>query len=290
MMRLLATADLHFKHPRSRQLAIELIDTINARPFDVLLIVGDTGSSDSDELEQCLTRFTHTGPKLFVAGNHELWTRTGDSNELLTKILPERIRNIGWHSLEGDPFIAGENAFVGSVGWYDYSFAAPHLHLPLRFYEAKVSPGAAARLPEFEHLVKDATDLTEEHLDIVARWNDGRFARLNRPDAQFLQERLAELRSSLERVKGARRVIAAIHHLPFRELLPPRRNSTWDFVWAYLGAQDIGDLLLQYPNITRVFCGHSHMPMDLQIQHLHVTNIGSGYRQKRFVELDLPET
>lgn len=286
-MRVLATADLHFNHPKSRQLAIEQIDRINQMSFDVLLVIGDTGHSEGDEVEQCLRRFAFAGPKLFVAGNHELWTRTHDATELLTRVLPDRIRAVGWHWLEGAPLIVGDTAFVGSVGWYDYSFAADHLEIPVRFYQAKVSPGAAARLREHEHLVKDATDVTARHLDIVARWNDGRFARIGRTDEQFLHERLNALRHSLEQVKHARHIVAGIHHLPFRELLPPRRNSTWDFVWAYLGAQSLGDLMLEYPNVSHVLCGHSHLPGDHQISHIRVINVGSGYRQKRLVEFDV---
>ena len=47
-----------------------------------MLLVGDTAVADGDSLEQCLSRFTLAGPKLFVAGNHELWTQAGDSAQL----------------------------------------------------------------------------------------------------------------------------------------------------------------------------------------------------------------
>ena len=89
-MRLLATADLHYNHPRSRESADEVIDRINRESFDVLLLVGDTAAADGDALEQCLARFTFTGPKLFVAGNHELWTHGDDSYRLFREELPRR--------------------------------------------------------------------------------------------------------------------------------------------------------------------------------------------------------
>ena len=88
--RLLITADLHYDHGKSRGSADELIDRMNAAGGDVLLVVGDTSAADGDALERCLARFGCPGPKLFVAGNHELWTGGTDSYELYTRVLPAR--------------------------------------------------------------------------------------------------------------------------------------------------------------------------------------------------------
>lgn len=293
-MKVLATADLHYNHPRSRPLAIAEIEQINHQRFDVLLLAGDTAIGDGDELERCLSSFTFAGPKAFICGNHELWTHGNDSYELFTKTLPKRVRALGWHWLERDPLIVGDTAFVGTIGWYDYSLAPDHLKIPSRFYEAKISPGAAARLWEHGQLVKPdgemAADITEQHLEIVARWNDGRYVKLHRSDKEFLQECLDGLRASLEQTRSVPRVIAVVHHLPFRELLPPMRSATWDFVWAYLGAQAVGELLMEYPNVSHVLCGHTHLAMEQQIGHLRAINIGSGYRHKRIVTLELPDS
>ena len=147
-MRLLATADLHYNHGKSTRLADELIDGINRMDFDLLLVIGDTATSDGDALERCLERLKFAGPKLFVAGNHELWTRGDDSYRLFKEELPRRVTDAGWHWLQGEPFVADEIAIVGSVGWYDYSFAQKNLGIPLRFYEAKISPGAANSFPQ----------------------------------------------------------------------------------------------------------------------------------------------
>ena len=56
-----------------------------------------------------------------------------------------------------------------------------------------------------------------------------------------------------------------LHHLPFRELLPPPHSAQWDFAKAFLGSERIGQLLLARPNVRHVFCGHSHLPMDVNI-------------------------
>lgn len=141
-MRLLITADLHYNHPRSQALARQLIEQINALQPDALLVVGDTAVADGDALETCLKLFDLPGPKLFLAGNHELWTHGPDSYALFTHELPQRVQALGWHWLETQPFhLTDQVAVVGSVGWYDYSMAAAQLKIPLRFYQAKFHPG-----------------------------------------------------------------------------------------------------------------------------------------------------
>src|SRR5688572_17873801 len=105
-MRLLVTADLHYNQLKSKPLAEEVIDHMNAAGGDVLMVVGDTAGSDGDALERCLSRFQFSGPKLFVAGNHELWTAGDDSYALIKEELPRRVRAMGWQWLQTEPFIA----------------------------------------------------------------------------------------------------------------------------------------------------------------------------------------
>ena len=286
-MRLLVTADLHYNHAKSKPLAADLIEQINRAGGDVLLLVGDTGVADGDCLEECLARFRFPGTKLFVPGNHELWTTGSDGYELFTTVLPRRVRDAGWHWLQGEPVRLGDVGFAGSLGWYDYAFAQADLGIPRRFYEKKVSPGAAARLSEFADLLEREDDVSREARQVVARWNDGKFVRIGRRDEEFLSELLAGLRGQLESLRDAPRVIAAVHHLPFAQLLPPKRNAQWDFAKAYLGSPRIGELLLEFPNVTHLFCGHSHYAAEAHVGHVHAINIGSGYRAKTFRTFDL---
>jgi 3',5'-cyclic AMP phosphodiesterase CpdA len=281
-MRLLLTADLHYNHPKSRTVAEDLIDRMNTAGGDVLVVIGDTAVGDGDSLERCLARFRFAGPKLFVAGNHELWTNGADSLTDFEVDLPRRVRALGWHWLETDPFVAGDVAVVGTIGWYDYSFAPPELGIPRRFYEAKVSPGAAARLPSFARLLDQSDDVLPIARDVVARWNDGKFVKLGRTDPEFLQECLDRLQKNLIAVESARTVVAAVHCLPFGELLPPPHSAQWDFVKAYLGSERIGQLLLAHPNVKHVYCGHSHYPARADVGGIAAVNIGSGYRVKTF--------
>lgn len=284
-MRLLITADLHFNHGRGRDLALDAIRQINESAADALLVVGDTCTADEGQLESTLPLITFAGPKLFLCGNHELWTRREDSYAIFTEELPARVRALGWHWLEDDPVTIGQTAIVGSVGWYDYSYAPDNLHIPKRFYEAKISPGAAEHLTAYRDLFGD--DVSPEARDVVARWNDGKFIKLGRSDEAFLEERMASLQRSLDRVPPDQRILAAVHHVPFEKLLPPRHSPAWDFARAYLGSSRMGELLLRDDRIDRVYCGHSHFGAEAQVGHIHAINIGSGYRQKFVLETEV---
>jgi predicted phosphohydrolase len=287
-MRLLVTADLHYNHARSKPLAIDLIERMNCAGGDGVLVIGDTAASDGAAIEECLAHFTLPGPRLFLCGNHELWTRDDDSHALFTRDLPKRIAGIGWQWLETQPLIARGFAVVGTVGWYDYSFASERLAIPQRFYEAKISPGAAEYLRRTD-LLEDSANLPRGALDIVARWNDGKFVKLHRSDETFLDECLARLESHLEGASTLPQVLVATHHLPFRELLPPPRYSQIEFAKAYLGSARLGELIRRYNNVRRVYCGHSHFGVSARVGDIRATNIGSTYRWKTFDTVDLED-
>ena len=286
-MRVLATADIHYNHPRSRTLADELIDRLNQIEADVLLLIGDTAVTEGAALEECLGRFRFDGPKLFVPGNHELWTREGDSYSILTRELPSRVRSMGWRYLPEEPFVRGDMGIVGSLGWYDYSLAPADLAIPGRFYRAKISPGAAARFEEHAHLLSDRSDIPPAAMEVMARWNDGKFVKLGRSDEAFLEELLAVMERQLRELSELKHVVAAVHHLPFAELLPPSRSAQWDFAKAYLGSPKIGELLVKFRNVKTVLCGHSHFPAEATVGGIRAINIGSGYRVKTHVLLDV---
>lgn len=291
-MRLLVTADLHYNHGGSRPIADALIDRINADRPDSLLLIGDTAAGDSDDLESCLNRFQCDGPKLFLAGNHELWTQRGDSYRLFMEELPQRIRAAGWHWLEGSPVILADGvAVAGSVGWYDYTFALPLLGIPLRFYEAKISPAAAERFPEYAHLFDRLDDISPTGRSIAARWNDGRHVHLGRSDPQFLAERLAELEAgltALQSQEAVRSVLVAVHHVPLEQLMPPKPTTLTAraFAGGFLGSPLIGERVLRFSKVRRLLCGHSHLPMQTQIGLVSATNIGSGYRWKTYLTIE----
>ena len=74
--------------------------------FQYGLMIEENGQGAGDQV------YESHGVKLFVAGNHELWAHDADSYQLLREELPRRIRSLGWHWLEGNPFVGTDAAIV----------------------------------------------------------------------------------------------------------------------------------------------------------------------------------
>lgn len=289
-MRILATADLHYDIARSVAPTERLAAEVRSTAADALLIVGDACGRDLGILRRCLALFDgFAGRTFFVAGNHDLWTPDGDSYERYEHGIADVCREAGVWYLDAEPYVQDEIALVGSVGWYDYTFRQVSLGIPDRFYEHKIAPGAAARLAEYQHLVRDCDDLAPPLLEIGTRWMDGVHVRLPFGDADFTQLLLDKLRRHLEQAAGqARHILVAMHHLPFLDMVHQSGHPGWDFANAFMGSMRFGDLLLSFPQVRSVVCGHSHRPFRSRQGHIECINIGCTYRDKHFLTIDLP--
>lgn len=285
-MRVLVTSDLHFDHGRSGKLAAavaaEISDLGERGAFDAILVVGDTATSRGDALERGLAQLRFNGPRLATLGNHELWSDGDDTWTLFDRTLPDRIEAAGWHCLDRAPAVVGGVGFVGSVGWYDYAFAPAYLGVPRRFYEARIAPGSAAYYTAYRHLLDPGEDIPPAAHDIIARWNDGRYIRWDFTDAQFTELLLERLSEHLAQLAACPTVVAAIHHLPAAELLPPPATAAWDFAKAYLGSPRFGQLLATHGRVRHVFTGHSHFAASAEIGRARYLATGSGYRAKKY--------
>ncbi|MEM1012348.1 MAG: metallophosphoesterase [Planctomycetota bacterium] len=294
--RLAVTADVHHDVAKSRAAAEELARTWPTTDADALLIAGDAATSDERHLEEALSLFADDGrPRLFLPGNHEYWSRIDktDVHQLLRRELPRRVRDCGWHWLPGDPWRDGDVAVVGTSGWYDYGFADEGLGLPIRFYRDKLSPAAAAYVSGND-LRPGADDVPEHARSFFARWNDARFIQGLTDDTLFCRERAESLRKDLQAVSEAERVAVGVHVCPTNDLLPRRPSGAippdrlkYAFARAYLGSPIFGDVATTFRNVRHVVCGHSHIAREATRGDVQLTNVGSGYTEKRMIVLEL---
>ena len=290
MPRVAITADLHHDVARSRDAAEAALRRLRESDADALLLVGDTATADGDALERALSHLPNDGrPRLFVPGNHELWSkqRKVPASELLAEKLPRRLRDLGFHWLPGDPFCFEDGtAIVGTLGWYDHAFALPELKLPARFYDSGLAPGVAAWLGRLD-LDPTAEDVPPRMLKFFARWNDKRFISGLASDAAFAVEELSQFSRDLDAVADATSVLAAVHVVPAAELLPPvppgpipPKGLKYAFVRAYLGSPSFGAAALARPNVSHLVCGHSHFRRAATIGAVRCLNVGSTYVEK----------
>jgi predicted phosphohydrolase len=288
-MRLIVTADLHYNIVRSMAPTRRLAAEVCKEAADALIIVGDTCGKDVSILGECLRLFDgFRGRRMLVAGNHDLWTDGADSLVRYERELLEVCRECGVHYLDDGPLVLEGVGFVGSVGWYDYTYRSAKLGVPLRFYQAKMGPGAAANLPDFWHLVMDHEDVSREALGIATQWMDGQFVHLPFSDLDFTRILVEKLERHLGEVsERCDQIVAAIHHIPFAEILDPKKSPMWQFGNAFMGSELFGDLLLEWPKVRHVFCGHSHQVRRMQVRHISVTNVGCTYIRKRYEVVDI---
>jgi len=284
-MRVLVTADLHYDVLRSRGPAEALAEAICRQGGDALVLVGDTAGADTALLRECLGRFERFGGrKLLVPGNHCLWCRNGETSlDRYERVLPAEAAAAGFELLGGRPVVLGGVGLVGSVGWYDYSFREESLGIPEPFYRAKVAPGTAGHYPAGRRLLEEhGANLTAAQRNIYCRWMDGEHAKLPMADEEFvalLAERLARQLAELSR--RVERIVAFVHHVPFRELLPTGRPPQYAFAAAYMGARRLGEVLRVCAKVRDVYCGHSHWPAAATIGPIRAVNVGSTYVRKR---------
>ncbi len=258
------TADLHYGKQRSGDQAVrdlaKRLDTI--RP-DVLVIAGDIAIADPRALIECLELFDLPGAHLLaIPGNHDLWSlKSGaDSLAIFERLFTRSTRLAGFQRLDGAPVVVDGTAFVGSIGWYDYSFADERLQLTKDQYERKVYPGTGS-------------------------WNDRRFIRWNLSDEQFLNRTLEHLRADLASVREqAQRIVAVTHVLPFEQLVERRGFRAWMFQNAYMGSRRIGEVLIEEASrgvpVLSV-SGHSHRTAAVQVSGVTALTVGSTYHRKR---------
>src|SRR5262249_447120 len=137
-LRLAFTADLHWGHHSGNDATRLLAEHLRGRPPDVLVLAGDVGTGP--HFAACLEQFADLpGRKPSVPGNHDIGFPSDpprDSRELYEEALPATAARFGFHSLDRGPLSLPEEglALVGSINWYDYSWALDALR---RFYPAE---------------------------------------------------------------------------------------------------------------------------------------------------------
>ena len=288
-MRVIATADLHYEFDQYRERVDALAAEICRVGGDVLAVAGDTFAHEPSLLVRCLELFEgFGGEKLLVAGNHDLWTGDGDSFELYDRTIPRLAAECGFHDLDTGHRIVGDVGFVGSIGWYDYSFRDESIGVPMRFYEHKVGPGYALGDPTYGRLVADTSDLTPTAMRAASGWMDGRMIHWALDDPRFTALTNERLESQLAAVEPRVRTIVAItHHIPFAEMLVRKSDPTWAFGNAFMGSVGLGEALLRHEKVSHVVFGHSHTRDRRQVGHIDAINVGCTYRMKRYEVIEV---
>ena len=291
-MRLAFTADLHWGSHANGDAATRLLAAdLGAYPPDVLVLAGDVGAGE--HFADCLALFAGLpGRKALVPGNHDIWVRPddprGDSLRVYREHLPRLCAAHGFHYLDREPLLLPEAdlALVGSMNWYDYSWA----------------PEGPSLFPDWDERVRSKRFIRGRH-------NDANFVRWPLDDVTFTREVIATLGRQLDDARRqAGQLIVVTHHPPFYDLSFPRPpleglnpadpspedplyarfldRILWD---AFGGNRVLEELLNRHQADVRVaFCGHTHLARENRLGTIRGYNIGGDYHFKRLLLLDWP--
>jgi 3',5'-cyclic AMP phosphodiesterase CpdA len=272
-VRIAVTADLHWGINEAGDAATRrLIGELYTDRPDLVIIAGDVGAGD--EFEPALALFDGLDcRKALVPGNHDVWVteddRRGDSLAVYREHLPGLSAAHGFHYLDHGPLPLADLTVVGSMNWYDYSWADP--------------AALAAAFPDWH-------DRLRTKRFTMGRLNDARFVRWLHDDGTFTAEVVRTFDAQLTGTTGA--VVAVTHHPPFRGLNFPRSGPPtpdgllWD---AFAGNKAMEDVLARQASRVRfVFCGHTHRARAGTLGEIRGYNVGSDYPFKRLLTLDWP--
>lgn len=308
-MKLVAVADLHYTPARRARLSA-LASAMCHAGADALLFAGDFVGGAADRLEEALALFAeYTGPKLMVAGNHDLWQQHPPfaTWTRYQQTIAAAAREHGFHYLDEEPLVIGKVGFVGSIGWYDYSFR--HLAEPragVRATPIRVA-GSAGGGPRFVAVAGAQavswSELTSEdyrHKGLVwqadgaphvATWSDAAHLDWQRSDRDMAEHFARRMATQLEQVAGvARRVVAVTHFVPFPEFVGPDiPDVTRAFARAYLGSPLMGQVLGECEQLAAVVFGHRHRQEVRQVNGVLAVDASIARPGENPLVLTLPD-
>ncbi len=262
-MRVAYTSDIHIDaSERNRDATRAVADAVRGHHPDVLVVAGDAGNT-LDALEETLSCFERIDAvKFFVPGNHDVWIETEERELVGSRVkyadrIPAVCRRSGFHDLGQEPVVLEDIGFVGSLGWYDYSFADRRLGLAeddywrgrygdeiwwdkkMTYWVPSVGRG---RLPG---------EAGASGVEPGERMRDPEIC------AEMAERLEAHLISINARVKT---IVAVIHTLPFFVGIP-RRDPPY-YLDAFTGSDRLGRILQAHTKVEHCIHGHKHTSGD----------------------------
>jgi predicted phosphohydrolase len=275
-MRVAFTSDLHIDiTAHNRKLLPYLAEEIERLSPDVLVLAGDIANTLSG-WDDALEAFRRLGiMKFIVPGNHDIWIeskraleKAHDSTWKYNIALPASAARHGFHYLPQHPLVVGDIWFVGSLGWYDYSFRDERLEglISTREYQRGTFGSDTWNDSRYAAWLREPNS---------SNW---RIRKLRLSDRQICSLMVASLQRDLERIpSGIAKVVVALHTSPFLSCI--ERKQVPDFFDAYEGCTLLGEVLGRCATrcAVTVISGHRHKPLDITENGVRVVRSPVGY-------------
>lgn len=227
-----------------------IIKYVNEHSLDMMIISGDI-ASDFELTLGSLKEIEEKAkvPCLFVPGNHDIWVEnhTGKTSWEIYELLKAYSHNLANGAYEIDK----DWVVIGDLGWYDFSFG-----------DKKYNFKDFCRMKYEERVWQDS---------IKAVWD-----RSTLEMHKYFLEKL-EKQLSIYKDKNA---ILVTHVLPIIDFTVQPPSPMWEYMNAFLGSSEYGELVLKYPNVKYAVSGHVHYRKQKIIQGTEFICNCLGYRSE----------
>lgn len=299
-MRIVALSDLHY--PKHKDHLEKVTKKIRDSDADVLILGGDISAFKEKYYHQCLSLFEgFSGLKIATVGNHDLWVREGeDSYQRYKEWFPELFKAYGFHYLDSldQPLIYKRVAFVGNIGWYDYSFRQTEILVSEEILVGYLDKVQGKRVYKswaeltYEDYARKVLLYIKNKKFLITTWNDGAYISWVYSDHEFCNLMLEHLKAQLlqcQQSQNVEKIVCISHHIPFKEGVKERTDPGLAYSNAYMGSYRMGELLLNHPKVTIALWGHSHNWIDrnFQIKHIQGVNISFSPVLEEVVQLEV---
>ncbi|MGM0123027.1 hypothetical protein IGI37_000393 [Enterococcus sp. AZ194] len=225
MGRLAIISDLHVDINHFTEIELQqLVDVLLAEHVTHLHLAGDT----ANRLETCqkvIQFFSGSIPTTFIFGNHELADVTGEA--MMAHFPDDHFLNERFVPLNE------KKVLLGFTGWYDYSYST------MKTTEEIVR---LKNLYWYDRLIdREFSDPEVNQLGIL---------------------RLEKILKDLE--EKELKVVLATHFVPKKEFIVYQtgKYQRWNQLNAFLGSEELGQLIDRFPNVERVVFGHTHRKFE----------------------------
>jgi predicted phosphodiesterase len=302
-----AAADIHYPRTGFSRCAL-VAKAMCESGADVIVLAGDMATGTEKHYRKLLQLFSpFAGPKLFVPGNHDLWSlaRHPNTPRRYYQTLKRVTEGHGFRYLPGNPLVTDGVGFVGTVGWHDYSFrqldppAAGLRVTPLRARRGPQGPAlqpvpGRADIPWEELTAADYSGQSvmwteHERLKHLV-WNDALHVAWGDADPDVARMLAEELARDIEAVApSADSLVGVTHFVPFAELVgEPTHDVEAAYVKAYAGSSLLGEALRSSAKCRLVLCGHWHEQRVESVGNLVVANCSVGDEKSGPLRLTMP--
>ena len=255
MTTLFAISDLHLNHRANREIAEALTP---ASPDDWLVVAGDV-AHDADDIVGFLTLMRSRFAKvLWVPGNHDLWSRSGDPLRGAARYqhLVDRCRAAGVLTPEDSyplwPDPAGAIAVAPLFVLYDYTLRP----------EGDSQQQAMARAVAAGVVCTDELLLAPDPYPNRESW---------------CADRLRYTRARLDAIPAAQRTVL-ISHWPLHPGPVSRLRYPEFSIWC--GTRETADWHVRYRAAATVY-GHLHIPLTEEYDGVPHAEVSLGYPRER---------